>query len=166
MDASDTSSDDNIDDSSSWDSLFSGCTDVSPDGPGLCGRPFGHSSRRPPALIDVSVRPARREGVPTHGMRHGAEANPYRTILPTPMSGGTGTGRAGPVRGQRGAGLTHGLRHAADALLQELAARTAHAFLNVQGTTLAGGGSGINPNWVLLDSQSTCNVFSNPRLLR
>ena len=28
------------------------------------------------------------------------------------------------------------------------------------------GGSGINPNWILLDSQSTCDVFSNPRLLR
>ena len=45
MDVSDTSSDDDSDDSSGWDSLFSGCTDVSPDGLGLCGRPFGHSSR-------------------------------------------------------------------------------------------------------------------------
>ena len=73
MDASDTSSDEDNDDSSGWDSLFSGCTDVSPDGPGLCGQPFGHSSHQLPALIDVSVRPARREGVPTHGMRHGAD---------------------------------------------------------------------------------------------
>ena len=99
-------------------------------------------------------------------MRHEAEANPYRAIPPTPISGGAGTGRARPVRVRRGATLTHGLRHAADALLQETVARTAHTFLNVQGTTLAGGGSGINPNWILLDSQSTCDVFSNPGLLR
>ena len=59
MDASDTSSDDDSDDSSGWGSLFSGCTDASPDGPGLCGRPFGHSSCQPPAFIDVGVRPAR-----------------------------------------------------------------------------------------------------------
>ena len=98
VDASDTSSDDDSDDSSSWSSLFSGCTDLSPDGPGLCGQPFGHSSRRPPALINVNVRPARRGGIPTHGMRHGTEA-----------------------------------------LLQETTATTAHTFLNMRGTTLAGG---------------------------
>ena len=125
VDASDTSSDDDSDDSSDWGSLFLEYTDLSPDGPGLCGQPFGHSSCRPSALIDVDVRPARR--------------------------GGT---------------LTHGMRHTADTLLQKTATTTAHTFLNVKGTTLAGGGSGINPNWILLDSQSTCNVFSNPRLLR
>ena len=122
MDASDTSSDDDSDDSSGWDSLFSGCTDVSPDGPGLCGRPFGHSSRQPPVLIDVSVRPARSKGAPAHGMRHGAEANPYRAIPSGPMSSGAGDSRTGPVRVRRGAAPTRGLHHAADALLQETVA--------------------------------------------
>ena len=125
VDASNTSSDDGSDESSSWGSLFSDNTDLSPDGPGLCGQPFGHSSRRPPELIDVDVMLSRHSGT-----------------------------------------LTHGLNRAADALLHETAATSTHTFLNVKSTTLAGGGSGINPNWILLDSQSTCDVFSNPRLLR
>ena len=58
------------------------------------------------------------------------------------------------------------MRHGTEALRQETAATTAHTFLNVKGATLARGGSGINPNWILLDSQSTCDVFSNPRLLQ
>ena len=58
------------------------------------------------------------------------------------------------------------MRNGTEALLQETAATSDHTFLNVRGTTLAGGGSGINPNGILLDSQFTCDVFSNPRQLR
>ena len=39
-------------------------------------------------------------------------------------------------------------------------------FINVEGTALAGGKSAVNPGWELLDSQSTCDVFYNARLLR
>ena len=54
--------------------------------------------------------------------------------------------------GRHGETLKRRLRCAADALLRKTAAMLAHTFLNVKGTTLAGGGSGINPNWILLDS--------------
>ena len=94
VNASDTSSDDDSDNFSGWGSLISGCTDASPDGPGLCGLPFGHSSRQPPALVDVGVRPARRAGIPTHGMRHEAAANPFHAVLPTPTGDGATTGHA------------------------------------------------------------------------
>ena len=40
------------------------------------------------------------------------------------------------------------------------------AFINVEGTALTGNKSAVNPKWELRDSQSTCDVFCNARLLK
>ena len=109
----------------------------SPNGPGIDGRRFGHSSEfaapDPPMTkfelnnqpsIDIFGR------LPLHISVDGDLNGPLVFYVPDPND--------------------------LDAL----------TFINVEGTALAGGKAAVNPNWELLDSQSTCDMFCNKHLLK